>query len=210
MIKIYQALLKAQKEITFAIKDKKNPHFKSTYATLESVIDAVKTPLNNAGVFICHTINKEGLLTTSLIHADSGESITSDFQVPQNASPQQIGSAQTYGKRYNLTALLSLPTEDDDGNHASQAQQHKQQPQSATNSLLNYGDYVINFSKKFKGKKLSEVTDKEHQSMIDWLLSESKKSGKDPVGSAKEYLEMAMIYLNEKQPKELDLNEVLN
>lgn len=85
-----------------------------------------------------------------------------------------------------------------------------QQPQSATNSVLNYGDYVINFSKKFKGKKLSEVTDKEHQSMIDWLLSESKKSGKDPVGSAKEYLEMAMIYLNEKQPKELDLNEVLN
>ena len=45
--KLIGALIKAQSEMTFASKTGTNPHFKSGYAPLETVIDAVKNPLND-------------------------------------------------------------------------------------------------------------------------------------------------------------------
>ena len=47
---IAKALVKAQKAITFASKDALNPHLKSKYADLPSVIDAVKVALNESGI----------------------------------------------------------------------------------------------------------------------------------------------------------------
>jgi hypothetical protein len=44
------ALHKAQREIKGALKDSTNPHFKSKYADLSSVIEAVKQPLSNNGI----------------------------------------------------------------------------------------------------------------------------------------------------------------
>jgi hypothetical protein len=44
---IATALVKAQDDITFAVKDSTNPHFKSRYADLGSVIHAIKESLNN-------------------------------------------------------------------------------------------------------------------------------------------------------------------
>ena len=47
---IAPALLQAQKGIKAALKDSTNPHFKSKYADLSSVIDAVKEHLNGQGI----------------------------------------------------------------------------------------------------------------------------------------------------------------
>ena len=55
IIKISGALLAAQKDITFAGMTKTNPQFHSQYADLPSVIDAVKTPLNNNGIVFLQT-----------------------------------------------------------------------------------------------------------------------------------------------------------
>ena len=53
--KIAPALLQAQKSITFAGKNAKNPHFKNTYADLSAVIDAIKESLNNADIVFMQT-----------------------------------------------------------------------------------------------------------------------------------------------------------
>jgi hypothetical protein len=42
-----QALVKAQAAMNHAAKDAKNPHFKSAYSSLASVIDAVRPALSS-------------------------------------------------------------------------------------------------------------------------------------------------------------------
>jgi hypothetical protein len=121
--KIAPALLMAQKAITFAVKDAKNPQFKSTYADLSSVIDAVKPALNDAGILFLQMMapsDRDSLaLTTRLIH-ESGEWIESTATCPlQKVDPQGYGSAVTYLKRYSLASAVGLYQEDDDGNAAS-------------------------------------------------------------------------------------------
>lgn len=121
--KIAPALLAAQKAITFAVKDSKNPQFKTTYADLSSVIDAVKPALNDAGICFIQMAapsDRDTLaLTTRLIH-ESGEWIESTATCPLlKVDPQGYGSACTYLKRYSLASAVGLYQDDDDGNGAT-------------------------------------------------------------------------------------------
>lgn len=120
---IATALLKAQQEITFAAKDSKNPAFKSTYANLESVIEAVKGPLNSHGIVFMQTFSPSApgflALSTRLLHS-SGEWIEDEMTVPlQKNDAQGYGSAATYSRRYALAAITGLYQADDDGHEAA-------------------------------------------------------------------------------------------
>jgi hypothetical protein len=131
--KIAPALLQAQKAISFAVKDAHNPHLKNQYAGLPAVIDAVKGPLNDAGIIFIQSPapSDDGKLhlTTRLIH-ESGEWIESTAVTPlQKADPQGVGSAITYMRRYSLAAITGLYQDDDDGNAASGVGQRAQQEQ---------------------------------------------------------------------------------
>lgn len=121
--KIATALLDAQKLITFAAKDSKNPAFKSTYANLESVIEAVKLPLNDSGIVFVQAFSPSAPgflnLSTRLIHS-SGEWLEDEMVVPlQKNDAQGYGSAATYARRYALAAITGLYQADDDGHEAS-------------------------------------------------------------------------------------------
>lgn len=121
--KIAPALLKAQKAITFAAKDAINPHLKSKYADLPSVIDAVKGALNDSGIMFSQTATESEpttlRLTTRLIH-ESGEWIEDTATMPiTKTDPQGYGSAMTYARRYTLAAITGLYQDDDDGQKAA-------------------------------------------------------------------------------------------
>lgn len=123
IVAIAKALLKVQKAITFAHTDSNNPFFKSKYADLPTVIDAIKPQLNdNEIVYIqTPTPSEPGTLalTTRLLHS-SGEWIEDTAIVPlPKADPQGYGSAMTYARRYSLAAITGLYQDDDDGNAAS-------------------------------------------------------------------------------------------
>lgn len=124
------ALAAAQAEIKAVAKDRTNPHFKNRYATLDAIMDDVRPILAKHGLSLVqgmtvpHTDEngavKSFVLETMLLHK-SGEHITNAAHMPvsQN-SPQGVGSAITYGRRYGVSALLALATdEDDDGNAGS-------------------------------------------------------------------------------------------
>jgi hypothetical protein len=121
--KIAPALLAAQRAITFASKDATNPAFKSRYADLPSVIDAVKPALNAAGITFLQTFSPSEhgslALTTRLLH-ESGEWIEDTATMPMlKVDPQGYGSAATYARRYSLAAITGLYQDDDDGNAAT-------------------------------------------------------------------------------------------
>jgi len=118
------ALAAAQAEMSHASKDGKNPHFRSTYATLSSVLDATRPVLARHKIAILQLATSEGKtarVETRLIH-ESGEwiSATSTAEA-RDGSPQSIGSAQTYLRRYGLQAIAGIAAEDDDGEAAQPA-----------------------------------------------------------------------------------------
>lgn len=119
------ALVKAQAQLKPATKDGTNPHFKSSYATLQSVWDAARAVLtpNNLAVtqtFDSRSDGEEVRIATTLMHV-SGQWISGTLALkPTKNDPQGAGSAITYGRRYALAAILGIVAEeDDDGNAAS-------------------------------------------------------------------------------------------
>ncbi len=119
---IAAALNKAQAEMSGAKKGANNPFFKSKYADMNSVVDAVRIPFCNNGLsysqFPIMQDNKVGV-ETILMH-ESGEWMSDILVLPMvKQDPQAAGSAITYAKRYALQSIAGIPSEDDDGNAAS-------------------------------------------------------------------------------------------
>ena len=120
------ALAKAQASIPNATMDKVNPHFRSKYASLASVIDSMRKPLSENGIAVTQTmtLRDDGfILATTLLHA-SGQWIATEYPLPAVARPQEMGSALTYARRYSLSALIcNAADEDDDGEGAERGKQ---------------------------------------------------------------------------------------
>jgi hypothetical protein len=116
--KIAAALAKAQANILAVKKEANNPFFRSTYADLTSVIDAVKGPLLDQGITILQPTDGADV-TTILLHV-SGEYLGSrtPIRVSKENDPQALGSAISYARRYGLQALVCLSSVDDDGEQA--------------------------------------------------------------------------------------------
>jgi hypothetical protein len=121
--KLAAALCKAQAEMGGAVKDAKNPFFKSSYADLTSVIKAIKEPFANNGLsYSQFPVTSEGGggigVVTILLHS-SGQWIESEFYLPlAKKDPQAGGSAVTYARRYSLQSMAGIPTAEDDAEAA--------------------------------------------------------------------------------------------
>lgn len=121
--KLAEALAAAQGEITGALKDSANPFFKSKYADLASCWDACRSALSKNGLAVTQfpmtTQDARTVLVTTLMHS-SGQWMRSELLInPKDDTPQAMGSALTYGRRYALTAVVGVAQVDDDGNSAS-------------------------------------------------------------------------------------------
>ena len=120
MSELVKALIAARKQMTAAKKGKDNPFFKSKYADLSSVIEAIKEPLELHGLTFVQDI-ENGSVVTVVLH-ESGETMRlAPFPILSSKQDAQgVGSGTTYARRYSLQTALGVPAEDDDGNAASQ------------------------------------------------------------------------------------------
>jgi len=120
-----KAMILFQVKVESIKKDANNPFFKSKYASLSNILDAIKEPLIESGLTVMQFPTGEHGLSTLIIH-ESGEYLRSDYTMrPVKDDPQGRGSAITYARRYALAAALSLNIdEDDDGNLATHGKSH--------------------------------------------------------------------------------------
>lgn len=123
MTELLTALSKALPKLEAAKKTSLNPHFKSKYADLGSVIEAVR-PIAEEGIWwrqVAHEM--EGGVCVETFYIGHGEEISAGkmFVPADKANAQGYGSAQTYARRYGLQLAFGLATEDDDGNAAAAA-----------------------------------------------------------------------------------------
>jgi hypothetical protein len=122
---IYKKLLEFQKLGISIKKDKRNPHFKNDYASLNEVLDKVKEPLNKLGVVLVQYVMPDGLVTT-LYDNETDTHVSGTTPLVGTTDMQKLGGAITYARRYALVSMLALEDEDDDGNTASAAVKPKQ------------------------------------------------------------------------------------
>lgn len=127
---IHTAYAAAFAQIEGATKSANNPHFKSKYADLTSVIEAIKPALAAHGLFFtqCPQTCDGGVTIETTLHHEGGQSIAlgSLFMPANRNDAQAYGSALTYARRYALVTAFGVPTEDDDGNAASKEGGHSQ------------------------------------------------------------------------------------
>lgn len=128
---IASALAAAQMQMGKALKQSSNPHFRSKYADLGSVMDACLPALNAVGIAVVQPAGEDDFgrfVETRLIHGNSGETLTCKVPlIVAKNDMQGYGSAVTYARRYGLMAMAGIAPEDDDGNAAAKAAP-KQQP----------------------------------------------------------------------------------
>jgi hypothetical protein len=117
------AMALAFAEIEAATKSANNPHFKSKYADLGAVIEAVKPALIAHNLFFTQHPHPSdgGVSIETVLHHASGEHLSlGTLYVPANKNDAQgYGSALTYARRYGLMTAFGVPAEDDDGNAAA-------------------------------------------------------------------------------------------
>lgn len=142
--KLAAAIVAASAEFKNPPKDSVNPHYKSRFADLATVIDTVKPTLTKHKLAVMQfpaEVAGQPAMATMLIH-ESGEWIRSAIPLcPAKTDPQGIGSASTYARRYGLQAVLGITAEnDDDGHQGSQPANQAAKPQQQQGQPANSGD----------------------------------------------------------------------
>ena len=157
------AMCKAQGEMGGAFKGKNNPFFKTKYADLGAVVEAIKEPFANNGLsYVQFPIEESGRIgvETILMH-ESGEWLSNSFTVQLSKQDAQgAGSAITYCRRYGLQSIAGIPSEDDDGNGASQNQKR-----ALTDTDTSWVNAI-----KLDPLVINQITDTEYKKYIESLL----------------------------------------
>jgi hypothetical protein len=124
MKQIATALLNAQGEMSNPKKGATNPFFKSKYADLNAIREAVIPVLNAHGISVLQPIvhfENKNFVKTILLH-ESGELLESLTEIIYNKQndAQAQGSGISYARRYALQSFVCVGADDDDGQKAVQ------------------------------------------------------------------------------------------
>jgi hypothetical protein len=187
---IYAKLFAVQNEIPVIPKTATNPHFKSKYADLPTIMDIIGPILAKHKVLLLQPLyESENIdvlrISTQFIDIETGHSLTSITTVPigTNKTPQAFGSAITYARRYALCSFLGIVAdEDDDGNASSTASASKiTQSQIIslyeTASKAGYSKEDVLAKLKPKGiHRADQLTPEIYTKFMAWLTNNPKKN----------------------------------
>lgn len=116
--KVLPALFEVKKNLGKVTKSADNPFFKSKYADLNTHLEVVESVLESKGLILLQPVVATGegnMVESRIYHAESGQYVSSSMKLVGELDMQKAGSGVTYARRYTLGALLSLQSEDDDG-----------------------------------------------------------------------------------------------
>lgn len=176
------ALAKFQREVNNPSNTATNPFFKSKYAPLNDVLNTVRPILSKHGLSVVQAPSTEGnniTIATTLIH-ESGEYM----EFPElslkmdKVTAQGAGSAITYARRYALSAILGISSEDDDDGNIAEKQSENNKVgkdhQALKDNSLATDSQLSLIGKLMKDKNYSA------ESMVSYIgKMYNKKSSKD-------------------------------
>lgn len=135
---IYAKLLAAQKAMPPIKQSGYNPMFKSKYAKLDDILEAVVPVLNANGLAMvqefCNDQDGErGNGIETVIYDEDGNVLRSGVMpvadVSKTKNPAQaMGSAVSYAKRYSISAMLGIRSGDEDDGSSIERKEVKEKP----------------------------------------------------------------------------------
>ncbi len=159
-VSLHMAMAMAFSEIDAATKSANNPHFKSKYADLGAVIDAIKPALIKHSLFFVQLTHDApgGVCVETVIHHSNGDCMSAGklFVPASKNDAQGFGSALTYCRRYSLMTAFGVPAEDDDGNAASKSAPPKVEP--VRMSTEDQADMIVTLAKA-AGKTIQDIVE---------------------------------------------------
>jgi len=176
---LIDALVKAQSQMTHAAFDQTNPHFKSKFASLKSVIDAVKPALNANGIaYIQKSVPMDhGIAVETVFYGHGEELSTGPVPVPiDRENAQGFGSALTYAKRYSLAMACGVAADEDDDGNAAAKNTTGRKPQSVTKTVIQEEGIKVDEGKRTSYiSLLTEATSAEDHAGMKELLDELRQ-----------------------------------
>lgn len=218
---IAKALNVLQANILEVEKTEENPAFKkdgkaSKYSTLVGSWRLVRPFIRECGLSIMQMPAMNSgfpCLTTRVMHI-SGQWIESDCLLnPAQNTPQGLVGAITYFRRACFNSILGVvpigeddgEDDDDDGNAISgetipAPTSGLPKPIVTGQALgsnyggINYKNYIVDFGKKYPGKRFLDIPDKEKDSYAKYLIEDAQKQKKPLGGAGKTFVDMATAY----------------
>lgn len=202
------ALSKAQSEIKVAEMDGFNPHYKSKFATLKSVVAATRPALTKHGLSVIHlpSTDSQGkpTLETVMTH-ESGEWMSEVTPLILSKQDMQgFVASVTYAKRMALSAVTgAVADEDDDGNAsvgkgAESKGKATKEKVNAPNPFLgedvDLSQFKVTFGKHV-GNTLGDIPFEELKDYVDYINKEALKKKKPIQGKVLEFVEAARAFL---------------
>ena len=191
MKSIATALASAQINMGKALKQANNPHFRSKYADLGSVMDACLPALNEHGIAVIQPTGEDDAgryVETILIHGESGEQLSCRVPLIVGKNDMQgYGSAVTYARRYGLMAMAGIAPEDDDGNAAAKAAPKQEAPKPISADQFQEMNDLIFDTETDEAKfcaywKVEELTQMNAKQAADAIAMLKKKQAQAPKG----------------------------
>jgi len=150
--KLYQKIAKAKYNFDTILKSADNPFFKSKYANLNSIMDAIIPALTAEGLLLLQPVNGFDVITM-IVDIETCESVESRLTIPATiVDPQKMLAAVTYLRRGGVQSLLNLQAEDDDGNSIGEAANKNKTSNFANVALVPAPAVVQHTYKKTLGK----------------------------------------------------------
>jgi len=179
------ALVKAQAAMVHADLDGKNPHFKSKYATLSAVVDAVKGPLTENGIayLLMPTPQPNGIeITVRFIH-ESGETMDCGavFVPADKNNAHGLGSALTYARRYALATACGIASEEDDDGNLAARNTPKRQSRSVAKDAIEGINIDWNQVEEYRSSIVAAIHNEDDLG-LDELIGELSKDNDMKVG----------------------------
>lgn len=198
---LLSALSLAQKVIKGAVKDSENPFYKHNYADLASVWDACRDALSDNGLCVVQTIQQvdgdKNLHLETMLGHKTGQYIISVTPIKsKDESPQAMGSAISYARRYALAAIVGVYQIDDDAEGTKQkGKPVVEQPSAKTakevagevgeitkevlvaaarRSGIALANVKKHIEKTYDGRATDKLTKDEMKAVYNWILEGGK------------------------------------
>jgi len=177
---LIDALVKAQSQMSHAAFDQTNPAFKNAkFASLKSVIDAVKPALNANGIaFVQKSVPMDhGIAVETVFYGHGEELSTGPVPVPiDRENAHGFGSALTYAKRYSLAMACGVASDSDDDGNAAAKNSTGRKPQSVTKTVMQEEGIKVDEGKRTSYiSLLTEATTAEDHAGMKELLDELRQ-----------------------------------
>jgi hypothetical protein len=186
---LFAKLFKVQQELPTIPKTATNPHFKSKYADLPTIMESIKPLLAKYNLLLLQPLQESPspdvlAISTTIVDVDNNETFSTMTTVPigPNKTPQAFGSAITYARRYALSSMLGIITDEDDDGNASSVKATVKVSKSdvitlyATAAEHGYSKQDILDKLKTKGIfRADQLTPEMCEKFIQWIIKNPKK-----------------------------------